>query len=113
MDWPLPKPSDLGSTRTPWYMYESTYHWQPLVEGYSGFYPESYLRFLDGVRNFPSEDAIEYLRRDDVKFVMLHSVPDTLAYIAMRNAVGAAGAFELVADERVDSGEVALYRLKP
>ena len=113
MEWPLPKPSDLGTTRTPWYMYYSTYHWQPLVEGYSGFYPVSYIRFLEGVDRFPSKDAIEYLRRDDVKFVILHSDPDPVAYVAVRKRIGATDAFELITDERVQSGEIALYRLKP
>lgn len=113
MDWPLPTPDKLGITRTPWYMYYSTYHWQPLVAGYSGFYPVSYVRFLEDVASFPAPDALDRLHRDGVKFVILHSWPDERAYADMRDRLRSSAAFEFVRDGLSADGYVTLFRLKP
>ena len=37
----------------PAYSYLSTFHWQPIVNGYSGFYPATYLSRLDDTADFP------------------------------------------------------------
>src|SRR5262249_32106818 len=63
LEWPMPKPWTLGYTHEPLYMYYSIGHWQRLVNGYSGFYPGSYLQLLEATATFPSSEAIEYLRR--------------------------------------------------
>lgn len=60
------------------WLYETTYqlrsihHWQPLVNGYSGFVPREYARTLEALRDFPSETALDRLRQLDVKFVLLN-----------------------------------------
>ena len=54
------------------YIYMSTFHWQKLVNGYSGFYPASYLRRLDGLQSFPDPSSIEILRRTGVSYVIVH-----------------------------------------
>lgn len=56
----------------PKYLYGSTFHWKPIVNGYSGYYPPTYLRRLRGVENFPTERAIEYLRREKVRYLVVH-----------------------------------------
>src|SRR5205823_10300424 len=43
-EWPMPRASSVGITHEPVYMFYSTRHWQPLVNGYSGFYPSSYVQ---------------------------------------------------------------------
>jgi len=58
----------------PLYTYMSTFHWQPIVNGYSGVYPQSYIDRLDAMRTFPSDRAIARLRRDNVRYVVLHLV---------------------------------------
>ena len=54
------------------YIYMSTFHWQKLVNGYSGFYPDSYLRRLDGLQSFPDPSSLEILRQTGVSYVIVH-----------------------------------------
>ena len=44
------------------YMYYSTFHWQPLVNGYSGFFPASYLSAVDAARRFPDEASMSAIK---------------------------------------------------
>jgi hypothetical protein len=55
------------------YMYYATRHWQPLVNGYSGFAPPSYLELLDRLRAFPDDASIAYLRGRGVTYLLVHS----------------------------------------
>ena len=54
------------------YMYYSTRHWRRLLNGYSGFEPASYHAVLHELRNFPDERSLEYLRRRDVRHLLVH-----------------------------------------
>jgi len=54
------------------YTYMSTFHWNKLVNGYSGYYPPSYLRRLDGLQAFPDASSIDLLRRTGVSYVIVH-----------------------------------------
>jgi hypothetical protein len=56
----------------PAYMYFSTFRWDALVNGYSGFSPPSYSRLLDLMRDFPNDAAFAELRRRGVEFVIVH-----------------------------------------
>jgi hypothetical protein len=54
------------------YLVYSTRHWKRLVNGYAGIEPPPYLELREAVRRFPSEAALDALRRRDVRFVVLH-----------------------------------------
>jgi hypothetical protein len=54
------------------YAYMSTFHWQPIVNGYSGFHPASYLGRAEALRHFPNDSAIARLRADGVGYLVLH-----------------------------------------
>ena len=56
----------------PAYAYLSTFHWQPIVNGYSGFYPDSYLARRDAVSGFPDDQAMRQLRLDAVRYLVIH-----------------------------------------
>ena len=58
------------------YMLASTSNWKPMLNGYSGFQPASFLRHVEGLDRFPSEASIEYLRANGVT----HVVVDTAAF---------------------------------
>jgi hypothetical protein len=58
----------------PAYSYLSTFHWQPIVNGYSGFYPASYLERLDNVAHFPDEKSLHRLRGDGVRYIVVHLI---------------------------------------
>lgn len=54
------------------YEYYSTFHWQRLVNGYSGYYPRRYLDLLEHMRGFPSGASLEALHEIGVDFVVVH-----------------------------------------
>jgi hypothetical protein len=54
------------------FMYRSTFHWHPTVNGYSGNVPDSYVEVLRGMRSFPSDSSLGLLRRLGVRYVVVH-----------------------------------------
>jgi hypothetical protein len=54
------------------YLYCSTFHWYPLVNGYSGVYPSSYLERIERLKDFPDARSFEQLDQDNVQYVVLH-----------------------------------------
>jgi len=55
------------------YAYMSTFHWFPLVNGYSGVFPPSYLARRDRLEHFPSASSLAQLRHDGVRYVIVHA----------------------------------------
>jgi hypothetical protein len=54
------------------YMLNSTRHWKPMLNGYSGFRPPSFYETADAVQSFPSAASISWLRRHGVTHVFVH-----------------------------------------
>lgn len=56
------------------YVYFSTYHWKPLVNGYSGYFPPAY-DFLvkSGMKDFPDDLSVGILRELNVRHLIIHS----------------------------------------
>jgi hypothetical protein len=90
------------------YVLNSTAHWRPLLNGYSGYTPASYTAYADVFWYFPREHAIQAMRRAGVTHVMVHPErfgregDDVVAALAGRPE------FELMA---VGSRGIRLYRL--
>ena len=65
----------LHSTRSIYentrYMLGSTRHWHPILNGYSGFVPPSYLMHLAELGGFPDDRSLRYLRTLGVTHVVL------------------------------------------
>jgi hypothetical protein len=61
--WPGPDPR---------ISYMSIFHWRPLVNGYSGYLPTSYALRLAAVREFPDGASVDYLRKERVRYLILH-----------------------------------------
>jgi hypothetical protein len=70
-EFPVPHADTLPGDEAE-YAYMSTFHWFPLVNGYSGNYPPSYLARLDRLTNFPDDRSIRQLRQDNVAYVVVH-----------------------------------------
>lgn len=78
------------------YAYMSTFHWFPLVNGYSGVYPPSYVNRLERLRDFPGDTSIRQMRADGVKYVIVHASGYSEAELAqIRARLAAAGMAEL------------------
>jgi hypothetical protein len=90
------------------YVLNSTAHWRPLMNGYSGFTPAPYRTYAETFWFFPRPHAIQAMRRAGVTHVMVHprrferDAPETMRMIA------ASPFLERLA---VGRNDMALYRL--
>src|SRR5262249_18514409 len=57
------------------YMYFATYHWRPLVNGYSGYMPPPAFEVEERVKRLPEGESVSYLRAIGVRHFVLH--PDS------------------------------------
>jgi hypothetical protein len=55
------------------YMLNSTRHWKPLVNGYSGFIPDSFAEHYAAFRGFPDARSLAALRRAGVTHAVVHA----------------------------------------
>lgn len=67
---PFPMPQQWF-LNTP-YMVNSTRHWRPLLNGYSGFRPESYYEAYETMREFPSDRSLIALFQHGVTHIVIH-----------------------------------------
>jgi hypothetical protein len=63
-------PTDLWQQAR--YMYLSTFHWHPLVNGYSDHFPPGYRRAAVTIARFPQPEAYAVLRRYGVRYLVFH-----------------------------------------
>jgi Dolichyl-phosphate-mannose-protein mannosyltransferase len=61
-----------GSLEDPEYLYYSTFHWQYLVNGYSGFFPPSYRKIVNAVREFPDQKSMDVIGSHGVRYIVIH-----------------------------------------
>jgi hypothetical protein len=110
----FPMPQDIyRSDFDARYLYFSTFHWQNLVNGNSGFFPPSYVELLERERSFPSDAALDYLRSRGVQYLTMHgrfTNPARYAYTV--GWLDARPDVELVAKAPWEGAESRLYRLK-
>jgi hypothetical protein len=66
-------PAHLLPGDDPRYAYMSTFHWMPSINGYSGYYPLSYLERLHSLQNFPADSATRVLQQAGVRYVIVHT----------------------------------------
>jgi hypothetical protein len=67
----MPQPDEPAS-HEPRYEYMSTFHQMPLINGYSGYYPDSYLARLYRLRGMPDAAALQTLVAGGVRYVIVH-----------------------------------------
>jgi hypothetical protein len=72
LELPVPRVNEMPGDEAR-YAYLSTFCWFPLVNGYSGFFPASYLERLDRLRHFPDERSLRQIRADGVTYVIVHA----------------------------------------
>lgn len=72
LELPLPK-SDALPGLDPHYVFESTFHWRPLINGYTAFVPPRYVHFLDRMESFPeTAQSADALRSSGANVVVIH-----------------------------------------
>jgi hypothetical protein len=81
VELPLPRLGALPGD-DPERQYYSTMHWMPLMNGYSGYYPQSYLSLLFYLQVFPRGGWVELLLNRGAEYIFIHErglKPDVLA----------------------------------
>lgn len=71
LELPVPEPTGLPF-HDPFYMYAATWHWQPLVNGYSGHYTEEYVALVAELPGLPDDRSIAALKRGGVRRIIVH-----------------------------------------
>lgn len=95
------------------YLYFSTFHWQRLVNGNSGFSPPSYDALIAHEKDFPSEAAVKYLQARHVEYVAVHGAfYSPQDFRRMVGEIGARPELTLVRAAPWEGSESRLYRLR-
>lgn len=58
--------------RHAYYMLNSTYHWRPLVNGYSDYIPPEFRRMVVPLSSFPNPESFAILKQFRVRYVIFH-----------------------------------------
>jgi hypothetical protein len=80
----LPFPEPARVTVNAAAVQASTAYWKPLLNGYSGYTPKSYVEHYLAFRGFPGADSIDALRKAGVTHIVVHvdQAPDAVAALA-------------------------------
>ena len=54
-------------------MYYSTYHWQPIVNGYTDLIPKDFEEIALPINAFPNPPSFEIMKRFKVRYVLWHT----------------------------------------
>ncbi len=68
----LPLPHPYAGFINATYMLDSTLNWKPMINGYSGFMPQSYYAHYEALRSFPAPGAVTALGRMGVNRAFVH-----------------------------------------
>lgn len=90
------------------YVYLSTAHWRPILNGYSGLFPPTHAEMVREVQSFPGPSSLRFLRSRGVSFVAVHL--DELEGGPWESL--ARGIRDPALDLVADDGRVRLYRLR-
>lgn len=111
LELPVPRPDTLPGDEAR-YSYMSTFHWMPLLNGYSGFYPDSYIARISSLRHFPSDESVARLKREGLRYIIVHTAsyrPDDASLLLSRISANSSftelGSFS---DGRADASVFAL-----
>jgi len=93
------------------YMYFSTFHWHPMVNGASGFYPARYERLREEAARFPSHASLDVFKALGTEYFVLHQGYYGNQYAAVVAAADGQPRLQFVASAPSSDGETRLYRL--
>lgn len=95
------------------YMYFSIWHWTPMVNGYSGFRPESYAMLAESTSGFPGGSSVEYLQRLGVTHVTVNcALWDADSCARVLGQLNGDSRFSLITGGQWEGAPSRLYRLR-
>jgi hypothetical protein len=86
LELPIPRYDALPGY-DPTYQVWSLWHWKPLVNGYSGYYPRDYVNTMIRMEIFPETASINRLRAHGVRYIVIHRAlfsPERLSNLMVR-----------------------------
>jgi hypothetical protein len=114
-EFPMPaswkRPFELGLHESR-FSYNSTFTWRPIVNGYSGFWPLSYITLIHAVEDFPADSAMRALANSGVDYLILHErfySPDR--YFAVTSGLARRSDVSSFVPFKEGAFEVRAYRL--
>jgi len=98
--WPPPVFFGNGT-----YMVNSTRHWKPMLNGYSGFRPQSYDDVFEHLKKFPDVESLSALKARGVTHIVIHKGAVSQSSI---DAIAHFASMQLMASD----GPIEIYRLR-
>ena len=93
------------------FMYFSVWHWRPIVNGYSGYIPESYVAVIPDLMEFPRGDSIAALRRRGVTHVTVNCGLQRNVCKETMTLMGHSPGLRLITEARWEGEPVQLFEL--
>jgi hypothetical protein len=111
----FPVTNARGDTFGARYIYFSTFHWNRLINGNSGFLPPSWHEFVERTTDFPSGASLAYLRSRGVQYIAVHGgfYADPEEFAAIQRTLANRDDLTRVATARFNGSQSELYRLDP
>ena len=110
---PFARADALHSIYDGLYMFNSTWHWQPIVNGYSGFFPTTFIELAEYTASFPDDRSIEYLKRRGVDLIVVHgTLMDPEVFGGMTARLLARPDTEALAQFQEPMGSEVVFRLR-
>lgn len=110
---PFARAESLHAISDGLYMFNSTTHWQPIVNGYSGFFPPSFLMLAEYTKNFPDDTSIGYLKQRGVDLIVIHGgIVGPEKFGEMTSALLERPDIEAMAQFQEQRGLDAVFRLR-
>jgi hypothetical protein len=95
-------------------MYRSIWHWRPLLNGYSGNYPDRYIQLLVRMRSFPDSASLDYLQHAGATILVLHEdTADASEYARAVDRLLREPRVRFITEDHDGSGRVLFVRLLP
>jgi hypothetical protein len=110
----LPMPIGWDRSNEPEVIYQSTFHWHPLVNGHSGNYPLSNYLLYRAVEKLPAVEALDALKRSGVRYIIVHEARyGTPTYRAVIEFFDTRADLTRRATFTEGGREIAAYEVKP
>jgi hypothetical protein len=101
----------MSGTADPVYVYLSTFHWHPLINGASGFEPAWYTPLVSASREFPADEALDAFSKLGTQYFVLHESYYRNFFPRVVAAAEAQPRLQFVATSMWEEGESRLYKL--
>jgi hypothetical protein len=95
----------------PVYVYLSTFHWRPLINGASGFEPTWYAPLVATSREFPDDQTLDAFTALGTQYFVLHEAYYRDTFPRVTAAADAQSRLQFVATTTWEEGECRLYRV--